>query len=304
MGRSRGQECACVRRRPRAAERRKYTQGLPSLGLDARRYWEERLGGHPGLTGTGHRAFGPAYNDWLYRRQEECVAAALASHDVRLEGAAVLDVGCGTGFWLDFYRGCRPARLAGVDLTQAAVDGLRARLPDVEAWRADIAATELPVQGPFDLISAFAVLFHILGDGDFERAVANLCRLLAPGGHLLITDLLRRPLLPTARHVRFRPFAVYEAALAAGGVEVRDVRPVFYLLHRAFLPVVGPLAIRLLRAARLLYLADRACARRGWPNFGGQKLIIARRLPPRLPANSAARSHGGSQPRLPAAPGG
>ncbi|RMF26012.1 MAG: hypothetical protein D6759_20410, partial [Chloroflexi bacterium] len=67
---------------------------------DYRHYWERRLIRHPNLKGTGHRAFSLAYNRVLYQAQRDCLELVLARHQISLQGKRVLDIGSGTGFYV------------------------------------------------------------------------------------------------------------------------------------------------------------------------------------------------------------
>jgi SAM-dependent methyltransferase len=245
--------------------------------LESRDYWESRLERNPDLTGTGHRAFDARYNRWLYRAQREALEDALAQHRVDVEGRSVLDVGSGTGYWLEVLAERRPDRLVALELTGVAAGRLRERFPQVEVHQADVADPTPALTGPFHLVTAMSVLFHIVEDAPFERALANLARWLAPGGWLVVSGVFRQPRLPTAPHVRFRPLAAYREPLERGGLEVVELRPVLYLLQRTFVPVLGPALVCGLRLGALFHRVDRALARRRWPNGFGQKLLVARR---------------------------
>ena len=78
-----------------------------------------------------------------------------------LEVDSVLEVGCNAGPNLGWIGELLPgARIAGVDVNDAALRELRAALPEVEAVRAP--ATELPFRDrEFDLVFTTGVLIHM-----------------------------------------------------------------------------------------------------------------------------------------------
>jgi SAM-dependent methyltransferase len=102
---------------------------------------------------------------------------------------AVLDVGCGTGVFAARIRECLPqSRVCGVDLVSAMLVKGRSR------WRADalhVTAVQgdserLPfADGMFDVVTC-ANSFHHYPHQD--RAVAEMHRVLKPGGRLLLVD--------------------------------------------------------------------------------------------------------------------
>ncbi|HIQ21964.1 MAG TPA: SAM-dependent methyltransferase [Planctomycetes bacterium] len=98
----------------------------------------------------------------------------------------VADVGCGTGRFLRHLADLFPqAELTGVDISSAALQRLP---PSVTACRASMLRVPLP-DATFDGALAVESLEHSLLP---ERAVAELCRLVKPGGAVLIIDKDRR----------------------------------------------------------------------------------------------------------------
>lgn len=101
--------------------------------------------------------------------------------------AVVADVGTGTGFVLQGLVG-RAARLVGFDESQEMLDVARANLaatPAVELRLAE--GRRLPAEtGSFDAVFANMYLHHA---PDPAAAIAEMGRLLKPGGRLIITDL-------------------------------------------------------------------------------------------------------------------
>jgi SAM-dependent methyltransferase len=95
-------------------------------------------------------------------------------------GARILDAGCGTGRNLTEFAGW--ARPAGVDLSEEALRFCRQR--GVPATRGRVQALPFPA-GAFDAVTSFDVLYHRWIEDD-EAAVAELARVLRPGGVLLV----------------------------------------------------------------------------------------------------------------------
>lgn len=212
-------------------------------GFQTREYWERRLRDHFSLEGVGYLRLGRRFNEWMYRIRGEvfdAVVAELAGRPGGLTGGRagdpprVLDVGSGTGFYVDRWLR-RGAQTTGVDLTEVAVERLRLRFPAARFLQADIGA---PLAGPleaeagsFDVVSAFDVLFHIVDDGQYARALENIATLLRPGGWFLWSDnFVHRPTVRVAHQVS-RSLGEAEAALAAAGLEVVERRPMFVLMN-------------------------------------------------------------------------
>jgi SAM-dependent methyltransferase len=221
----------------------------PPPPFDPRRFWEERLAAHPDLVGTGETGLSAAYNRACYDLRARVLRREVARLGLSLAGASVLDVGSGVGFFVDFFLR-RGARVTGVELTEAGMRLLPQRFPEARFLHGDVA--DVTLEEGYDVVNAFDVLYHIVDDARWERAVRRLARALHPGGVLFLTDVLtplRRPLAP---HNVMRGRARYEALLADCGVRILRTPPTHYLLNRDLGPLAG-----LNRLPWLLAAADR-----------------------------------------------
>src|SRR5215831_1703925 len=158
--------------------------------FDSREYWESRLSNKWGLHGVGHISYGRPYNEWLYRVRKRVFLRHVNRLSLDLSQANVLDVGSGTGFWLDIWRSLGVNSLVGSDLTRVAVDHLRSEKPGMDIRQTDIteSASIAGMEGRFDIVSAFDVLFHITDEDRFRLALKNVASLLRPGGWFLFSD--------------------------------------------------------------------------------------------------------------------
>jgi SAM-dependent methyltransferase len=104
-----------------------------------------------------------------------------------LDGARVLDFGCGWGRMLRFLaRDVAPGDLFGCDPVQGILDLCRdTRVPGVLA-RSEFVPDRLPFDGRFDLVYAFSVFTH-LSERAHDRCLDALHAALAPGGMLVVT---------------------------------------------------------------------------------------------------------------------
>ncbi|MEU3712775.1 class I SAM-dependent methyltransferase [Streptomyces catenulae] len=104
-----------------------------------------------------------------------------------VEGASVLDVGCGSGAYARLLRRRGAAEVVGVDVSAAMVaEARRAEEREPLGVRYEVHdLVDLPVLGEFSAAVAVAVLHY----ADSRRALARMCERicanLAPGGRLL-----------------------------------------------------------------------------------------------------------------------
>lgn len=99
-----------------------------------------------------------------------------------LAGKRVLDAGCGKGRFARVLAERHPrAEICGLDLAESM---LKFAPPGIRACAGSL--TELPFRdGAFHAAYATESLEHAV---DIERAVAELCRVVAPGGRIVVID--------------------------------------------------------------------------------------------------------------------
>lgn len=219
---------------------------------DTRSYWERRFGNEVSLRTVGWLGLGGRFNAWMYRvraRQFRRLVALYA-----FPGMRVLDVGSGSGFYVELWRRFG-ACVAGCDITDAAVDTLRARYPGVPFERADVGEPgALGESARYDAVSAMDVLFHIVDDARWSSALANVASVLRPGGVFVLSDnFVHGTALRAATQVN-RSLEEFERELTRDGFEVLVRRPVFALMNT-------PVDTRN-RAYRAAWRATTAIARR------------------------------------------
>jgi 2-polyprenyl-6-hydroxyphenyl methylase/3-demethylubiquinone-9 3-methyltransferase len=97
-------------------------------------------------------------------------------------GAVLVDVGCGAGLLAPHLAG-KGYRHVGVDVTRSALE--QARTHGVEPLTGDAAALPL-ADATADVVVAGEILEHVV---DLPATVAEICRVLRPGGRLVVDTL-------------------------------------------------------------------------------------------------------------------
>ena len=121
------------------------------------------------------------YDDDGHRFELDTYLARLAPRP----GERVLDIGCGTGRFTKEYAGA-VGEVVGADFSVASLRRLLARGPSVQAVRCE--AGQLPfATGGFDAIVATSLFSNLPTQATRDRALAEVRRVLAPGGRLLVT---------------------------------------------------------------------------------------------------------------------
>jgi SAM-dependent methyltransferase len=162
----------------------------------------------------------------------------------------VLDIGAGSGHWIDFYLGYYyPSAVYGLEIAEPAVEFLERKYADVRKVHivgGDVTAERFELDRTFQVINAIGVLFHVVEDAKWHRALANLARLLTDDGILIVggqfgastqnvqthkTDEfgsweeLKASSEPAVRvNKRLRSLRMWKAAAKRAGLEIRGLQ--------------------------------------------------------------------------------
>lgn len=234
------------------------------------------------------------FSDALYSTQPEIERSSkryMRDMVPRSKSMRVLDVGCGTGLNARILRDMGHT-VVGTDLSPVAIERLKEA--GFEGYVCDVPAG-LPFEsGSFDLVYASEVIEHI---GDTEGFLAELARVLKPGGMLMLSTpnsafwpfrilgLLGRT--PTEvqhpGHLRFfSKRSLTDAIADAGFADIStSARHIYFLLPGS---VASPLAVALrrigftpeyrLRTHSYVWLVDRL-AQRASPFWADTFIVTA-----------------------------
>jgi ubiquinone/menaquinone biosynthesis C-methylase UbiE len=158
-----------------------------------------------------------------------------------LSSKKILDVGCGSGFWLQKVLGwgATPENLGGVDLLEDRIEQGRRELPEAVSLSVGSASTLNFADETFDLVLQFVVFSSILHGPARHQIAREMVRVLKPGGHVVWYDFFREnPWNPDVRGV--------------GKKEIRELFPECRL-HLQRITVAPPLARHMGQIAPFVY---------------------------------------------------
>ena len=138
-------------------------------------FWDSYAHCYDGLLGT-------VPYQRLLRRAIDCVPVGAGT---------LLDAGCGTGNLLaSVRRRRRDIDLHGIDFSEAMLRRARAKLSEAQFLPGDLNAALPYPDGSFDVVTCINVLYAVARP---ERTLAELRRVLKPGGTLILSSPSARP---------------------------------------------------------------------------------------------------------------
>lgn len=123
--------------------------------------------------------------EWAEFLQTEVLAPLLDSIEL---GPHLIEVGPGPGAATDWLRH-RVERLTAVEAEEAAAVALKQRFPDVEVVQGDATALTF-ADNSFDAAATFTMLHHVPTRAGQDRLLAELVRVVCPGGVIVGADSL------------------------------------------------------------------------------------------------------------------
>lgn len=238
-------------------------------------YWQDRLSdSRDPVTLVGHRALGPEWNRAIYARRYQVLQALIENQRLTagLKILRVADCGAGFGLFWPFWRDLGVQDYLALELSQEAVRYLREEFSkDEPRTRARAVQVNLVEESTMSkctdrtIVTFLDVLYHIVDDEEFARALAAGWNMLEEGGTLVFADCLGERAFSSGSHVRFRPLALYGKVLGKQ-ISAFQVFPLFLTLvpaepftfwHRMVRPLWGIPAI----LSKISPAVDKVCAR-------------------------------------------
>jgi SAM-dependent methyltransferase len=225
---------------------------------DPKLYWENRLNENFGLHGTGFIGLGRQYNNWMYKLRRKIFLRIMGSMDIDFSKAEVLDVGSGTGFYISRWKELGVKKINGTDITNIAVRNLKQKYVGEIFYELDITddndvATKLDDK-KYDIISAFDVLYHVIDDKRYQKAIENIHGLLRPDGIFLISENFLHNGVVRGENQVSRSLSDIEKKLHMTGFDIIRRTPVFILMNY---PIDSDSNLRKLLWRAAMFLVNR-----------------------------------------------
>ena len=213
---------------------RLYYRGENMTEFNVEGFWQDRLSANFHLEGVGFCGLGKAFNRWMYRVRRYQFLRIVRSLDLDMSKQDVLDIGPGTGFYIDLWGHRLDAQsVTGADITDVVIENLRNRFPQHQFHKVDISGETIDplAENTFDLVSCMDVLFHIVGDDLYANAFQNIYRLLRPGGHFIFSEnFIHSAEIRHVHHVSRSLRTIENQVTDAGFVIIRRA-PMFCLMN-------------------------------------------------------------------------
>lgn len=150
-------------------------------------FWNELLSNSFDLRGVGHFRMSNEENVRMYEVKKKIILTQMQKNQVNVNGSsAVLEIGCGVGYWTEMFEGMEVKNYTGIDIAEISVKTLSEKFPEYEFIQGDISETHLQ-ENIYDLGFMIDVTQHITDDKRFIKGLSNIWKSLKAGAYFVVT---------------------------------------------------------------------------------------------------------------------
>ena len=166
-----------------------------------------------------------ASKEWQEIVENEVLPWAVGDRDL---GDDVLEVGAGPGLTTDVLRQ-RVPKLTAIEIDHELAEALSTRLAGTNVTVVEADATKMPLEDDrFSAATCFTMLHHVPTTELQDRMLAEMCRVLRPGGMLVGSDVIPNDTLDVFHdgdiYLPCDPAGMPDRLKAAGFVDVQVVQ--------------------------------------------------------------------------------
>lgn len=124
-----------------------------------------------------------------YNSVEMKITRHLFNHRIPVARSDVLDIGSGSGHWIDFYQSLHAREIVGLDVSRASVDHLKkkyAAQDNIRILHGKAVSLLDQLDMRFHIINAIGVMFHIVHDSEWRETIHITSQLLKKQGVLIV----------------------------------------------------------------------------------------------------------------------
>jgi len=167
-------------------------------------YWEKKYKEYVGnIKFIGTKSFSVKANKNTYSLIKEQYDKLLDDLGIFFDNKNILDAGAGIGEYVLFLLN-RKGRVTAIDIIEDAVSSIKTKFPEVDCLTSSLEDIDKYFQPKqFYFVHCFDVLYHIIGDEKWEKAIRNLT--LASENYIALHEhfSMKKPII-CSKHIKWR----------------------------------------------------------------------------------------------------
>jgi 2-polyprenyl-3-methyl-5-hydroxy-6-metoxy-1,4-benzoquinol methylase len=131
----------------------------------------------------------PISSKYHYASVELQILKVLYNEELSLNDCTLLDIGSGSGHWIEFYSSLGVNQIIGVDVSKSSIDYLEEKYkdrPDISLYNGKIVECIDEVNTTLNFVNAIGVMFHIVDDSEWKKTIEKISHKLSEGGVFIV----------------------------------------------------------------------------------------------------------------------
>jgi SAM-dependent methyltransferase len=113
----------------------------------------------------------------------------LRNNETSINRADILDIGSGSGHWIDFYKSLEPETITGMDVSLSSFNYLKKKYTEdssIEIHQGKALETINALGDNYDLVNAIGVMFHIVDDFEWQETIKAIEKTMKNSGAFVV----------------------------------------------------------------------------------------------------------------------
>lgn len=124
-----------------------------------------------------------------YASMELLILKHLKNNEISFKQASILDIGSGSGHWIDFYKSLESCTITGMDISISSSNHLKNKYSEdssIEIYQGKALEVISKLTGYYKIVNAVGVMFHIVDDNEWEHTINAIGKITKKGGIFVV----------------------------------------------------------------------------------------------------------------------
>jgi hypothetical protein len=124
-----------------------------------------------------------------YASMELVILKHLRNNETSVNQTNIMDIGSGSGHWIDFYKSLEPKTISGMDIALSSFNHLKNKYSEdssIKIYQGKALEVIGKLDAHYDIVNAVGVMFHLVDDGEWENTIDAIGKITKKGGIFVI----------------------------------------------------------------------------------------------------------------------
>ena len=131
----------------------------------------------------------PISSKYHYCSVESQILKHFYNYSVEIKGSSILDIGSGSGHWIEFYKSLGTEKIYGIDVSESPIKYLKnkySRDPNTVFYHGKAVEIIDKFNEQFDIVNAIGVMFHIVNDSEWYETIKKVGEVIPKNGIFIV----------------------------------------------------------------------------------------------------------------------